>query len=74
MKLFRVKLRGVSSFTGIDYSCSYVVAQNSDDAYKKVRKFLDDKDLCFSCDREMKSVELIADDAEYCAVRTLLFL
>ena len=33
------------SSTGVAYGSSYVIAETSDEAYKKVRKFLDENDL-----------------------------
>ena len=74
MKLFRVIIRGGCSTTSTNYHYSYVVAENSVIAYEKVRKFLDEKDLCFSSEREMESVELIAEEGNYPECRTILFL
>lgn len=74
-KLYRVTLKGMTySSTGVVYGVSYVVAKNSDDAYQKVRKFLDEKDLGFSHERELEKVELIADSYQYTDVRTMLYL
>lgn len=39
--------------TGVAYGSSYVIAENSDEAYQKVRKFLNENDLGFSKDREL---------------------
>lgn len=74
MKLFIVKLRGLGTTRGIDYSKSYVVADDTDEAYKIVRKFLNDKDYGFSKERELSSVELIADENEFTDVMTRLFI
>ena len=74
-KLYRVTLRGMTySSTGVVYGVSYVVAENSAEAYQKVRDFLDEGDLGFSGDRELDKVELIADTYKYTDVKTLLFL
>jgi len=70
MKLFRVHLNGAGS----RYNTSYAVAENFDDAYKKVRNFLDKEDLCFSSQRECKEIELVADTKHYCDINTILFL
>jgi len=70
MKLFRVYLNGAGS----RYNTSYAVAENFDDAYQKVRKFLDEKDLCFDKERECTNIELIADTEHYCDIETILFL
>lgn len=74
-KLYRVTLRGMThSSTGSAYGLSYVVAENSDEAYKKVRKFLDENDLGFTKHRELDKVELIADSYIYTDVGCLLHL
>jgi hypothetical protein len=75
MKLYKVNLRGMTfSATGTVYGVSYVVAEDSEKAYQKVRKFLDKNDLGFSKDRELDSVELIAEDSQYTDTRTMLYL
>jgi len=63
-KLYRVTIRYEREF--------YVVAQDPHDAYLKIRKYLDDKDIHFTGDRELKMVELLADEEGDC--RTLLVL
>ena len=74
-KLFRVILRGMtSSTTGVAYGISYVIAKNMDEAYKKVREFLDDSDIGFRKDREIEKVELLAEDYQYTDTGTMLFL
>ncbi len=74
-KLYRVTLKGMTySSTGVIHGVSYVVAENSDEAYQKVRTFLDEKDFGFSGDRELDKVELIADTSQYTDVKTMLFL
>ncbi len=69
-KLYRVTLRGMILTFGV----SYVVANNAEDAYQKVRKFVDEKDLGYSYQREMDKIELIAEDNQYTGTRTMLFL
>lgn len=74
-KLYRVTLKGMTSNpAGISYGISYVVAENSDEAYLKVKKFLELKDIGFSQYRELDKVELIADTYYYTDVGHLLFL
>lgn len=75
-KLYRVTLRGMTlTFgTGTAYGVSYVVANNADEAYQKVKKFVDEKDLGYSYQREMDKVELIAEDYQYTGTGTMLFL
>lgn len=75
MKLYRVTLKGMTtSSTGISYGVSYVVAENTDEAYKKVRKFLDENDLGFSKDRELDKIEVIADSHRHTNLGILLHL
>lgn len=74
-KLYRVTLRGMThSSTGVIEGVSYVVANNTEEAYQKVRKRLDDKDYGFPKDRELDKVELLASTYEYTGTRTLLYL
>ncbi len=66
MNLYRVKLRGMqSSRTGIAYGDSYVLAHNPTEAYQKVREFLDKSDIGFLKDRELESLELLANTEGY---------
>lgn len=75
LKLYRVTLRGMTyNSTGVAYGSSYVIAENSDEAYKKVRKFLDENELGFYKDRELDKVELIADSYRYTDTGCLLHL
>ena len=75
MKLYRVTLRGMkSSATGTVYGISYVVAENSETAYLKVKEFLNKNDYGFATDREMELIELLAEDNQYSPVRTMLYL
>lgn len=75
-KLYRVTLRGMTSTlgTGTAYGVSYAIANNPDEAYQKVKKFVDEKDLGYSYQREMDKVELIAEDYQYTETGTILFL
>lgn len=70
LKLYRVTLRGMT----YSYRVSYAIAENSDVAYNKVRKFLDDNDLGFKKERELDKVELIADSGKYTDIECLLYL
>ena len=75
MKLYRVTLRGMKySATGTVYGISYVVAENSEIAYLKVKDFLNTNNYGFSSDREMESIELLAEDNQYSSVNTMLYL
>ncbi len=67
MKLFKIDL-------GYPLGEFYVVAKDPTNAYKKIRTDLDDRDYGFSKDREMETVELIAEASEYpdCETRLLI--
>lgn len=43
----------------------YVVAENTDQAYQKVRDFLDKKDVGFKKERALESVSVIAEAYEF---------
>ena len=73
-KLFKVALRGGINPGSTDYNASFVVAESPDAAYQAVRDFLDKNDLCYDDERELKSIELLAEDSKYPACRTMLFL
>lgn len=74
-KLYRVTLRGMTiNSTGIAYGTSYVIAENSNEAYTKVRAFLDEHDIGFRRERVLHNVELIADSYRYTDVGYLLHL
>jgi len=74
-KLYRITLNGMTfNSTGTRYGISYVVADDSDQAYKKVKKFLDDNDIGFSNERGLDKIELIAEEYEYTNTQYMLFL
>lgn len=75
-KLFLVKCKGMTSVTGsgIAHGIAYVVATDPNEAYMKLRSHLDLKDLGFSHERELQSVELIADCYDYNDTGKMLFL
>jgi len=56
------------------YGCPYVVAENMNEAYKKVRKYLDERNLGFENDREMESIHLLAESEDYPNCGVQLFL
>lgn len=76
MKLYKVTCRGMTSGLGSAqaYGVAYVVADDPERAYRTVRAALDTRDLGFTDDREMRSVELIAEDAPYPSCGTVLYL
>lgn len=74
-KLYKVTLKGMTiNTTGIVYGVAYSVAKTSEEAYQKVRKFLQEKDLGFSKDRELDKVELIAEEYQYTDTDSILYL
>lgn len=73
-KLYKVNLRGARSLNGNDYSTFWVVAKDPTQAYSLVRSELDSRNLCFPHDKELLSVELIAEDCEYPECRTRLIV
>lgn len=75
MKLYRVTLKGmVYNSTGTAYGVSYVVAENSHEAYLKVKKFLTENNLGYSKEREMDKIELIAENTRYTNTGNMLYL
>ena len=75
MKLFRIKLTGMKySSIGTLYGCPYVVAESAEQALAKVQKYVRDNDLGFTNDREMESIELLAEEGDYPGCRIQLFL
>lgn len=74
-RLYRVTLKGMTySSTGVVEGISYVVATNTDEAYKKVKKRLDEINCGFSDERELDKIELLAGTYEYTTTKTLLYL
>jgi hypothetical protein len=58
----------------IKHGISYVVAYNTDDAYERVRGFLDREDLGFGHERELEKIELMASEGRYNDTGHLLFV
>lgn len=75
-KLYRVTLRGMTYNSGgnVVHGTSYVVSTNSEEAYKKVREYLDKKDIGFSGDRSLRNIELLAEDYEFTDTGCRLFI
>ena len=74
MKLFLVRTRFSLSFTSTDYSKFYVLAKDPTHAYKVVRSYLDDKRAGICQDREMYSIELVAEVTDYPDCKTICLL
>lgn len=60
IKLYRVEVRGGSA---MQQTKSYVLATDPAAAYQAVREYLNRKDLGFYEERELKSLELLAESA-----------
>jgi len=73
-KLYRVTLRGMRASTGVIYGVSYVVADDSEAAYRAVKKYLDMNDIGFKRDRILASIELLAESGEFPDCSTMLYL
>jgi hypothetical protein len=74
MKLFKVMTQGMkSNCTGVAYGTAYVVASDPTEAYKKLRRFLDNEDLGFRSERELDTIEVIADEEQYNDVGFILY-
>jgi hypothetical protein len=78
MKLYRVTLKGMtysSLGSGTTHGDCYVVANNTEEAYRKVREYIDKKDFGFAYERELNTVQLLAEsDKDYPACGKQLFL
>ena len=75
MKLYRVTCKGMTfSSTGQAHGIGYVVAESTDEAYRLMRADLDKRDLGFSKEREMHTIELLADEVPYADCGTTLYL
>lgn len=74
-KLFKVTCRGMNFFsTGVVHGIAYVVANHPTQAYEILRKHLDKSNLGFTSERELESIELIAEDYEYTNTKIMLFI
>lgn len=73
MKLYLVRCHGMQTTAGgqVAWGQAYVAADDPTEAYRKLRAFLDKEDLGFSQEREMLSIELVADSERYqhCGIR-----
>ena len=75
MKLYRVKLKGMCGI-GLNtaYGKPFVVANNPTEALKKVQDYISKEDLGFRHEREMESIELLAEEGDYpeCCIQLYL--
>lgn len=73
-KLYRVTCRGMQGAAlgnKVSHGVAYVIAEDTAEAYAKLRAYLDMKDFGFDQDRELEKIELLAEVAEYpdCGIR-----
>lgn len=66
LSLYLIKCKGMQSrISGTTaHGIAYVIAKDAGEAYKILRDDLDKRDLGFSSDRAMDTVELIAQNTE----------
>jgi hypothetical protein len=64
MKLYKVNLQNYGR-----YGEHYVAATDPTHAYYIVRRFMDNENLCFAEERELKSIELVAKQGRYSTKR-----
>lgn len=67
MKLYRVTCRGMRNSVGTQpaHGVAYVVAPDPTSAYQTLRDSLDRRKLGFEVERELHTIELIADEGPY---------
>lgn len=70
MKLYKVTIKGMIIS---EYHEFYVCAPDATEAYCKVKEYLDGNNLGSERDRELHTIEFIAEDAEYPKCGTRLF-
>lgn len=75
-KLYRVICCGMTSttFGSTSHGDAYVIAKTSEDAYRKLREYLDISRLGTAKDRALHTIELIAEDKNYPECGKRLFI
>ena len=75
VKLWRVRLRGMQSCaTGTHYGNCYALATDPTAAADKVIAYVNDRDVGFTGERVLESVELVAETGDYPGCRTQIHL
>jgi len=75
LNLYKVTLRSLDyNPRNLAYGISYVVAENSDEAYQKVKNFLDKYHIGYRKERELDKVELLASSYKYNNLGAILYL
>jgi hypothetical protein len=70
MRLYRINLKGSLNICGTPY----VIANDPGEAYGIVKKFLQEEDVGYDKDREMRNIELLADTVQYPPCGDMLFI
>ena len=74
-KLYKVTCKGMQSSTsGIAHGVAYVVCGHPTEAYQILRDALEKDDIGFYGDRELHSIELIAEEGKYPSSGYALYL
>jgi hypothetical protein len=74
-KLYKVTLKGMTySSTGPARGISYVVATDPTEAYERLRLFLDKEKYGYERERELHTIELMAEAFNYTNCGHILFL
>ena len=77
MKLYFVQTRGMTHGITTGQVChgqAYVIANDAESAYLQLKKYLDDQQLGYDYERELKEVTLIAETGNYPKCATRLFI
>ena len=75
MKLYLVECVGLNyDISGAPDGLSYVVANTPDEAYRTVRNYLDQENIGFRYERELKKVTVVAEEGKFPDFRMRLFL
>lgn len=75
MKLYLVECVGLNyDISGAPDGLSYVVANTPDEAYGKVKNYLDKEKIGFDYERQLKKITVIAQEGKYPDFRMRLFL
>lgn len=75
-RLYHIRCHGMQTTIGgqVAFGQAYVVAPDPTEAYRKLRATLDARDIGFAKDREMLSIELVAEAVEYPDCGIILYL
>ncbi len=67
VKLYKIEIK-----THTRWMYAYVVAADPTAAYQAYRSFLDGKEICFGDERELQSIEVVADSTPYTTANHIL--